>query len=278
MCEGQNADGSLSLASPLLISWKNRQLIFRLVKREILARYRGSLMGIAWSFFNPLLMLSIYTFVFSSIFRARWGLDGGESKTDYAIMLFIGMIVYGLFAECVNRAPGLILSNVNYVKKVVFPLEILSWVVLGSALFHGVISLLMLLLVQVVLRQSLPWTVVFFPLVFLPLAFMLLGLIWFLSALAVYVRDIGQVVGIFTTAMLFLSPVFYPAERLPEGYRDLLYLNPLTSIMEESRRVLFLGHPPDWWVLLVMLCVGVVVAFGGFWWFQKVRKGFADVL
>ena len=120
--------------------WRNRSLIVAMVKREVVGRYRGSIMGLAWSFFSPLLMLMIYTFVFSVVFKARWGVGGEESKTDFAIILFVGMIVHGLFAECVNRAPALILSNVNYVKKVIFPLEILPWVAFGSALFHTAIS------------------------------------------------------------------------------------------------------------------------------------------
>jgi lipopolysaccharide transport system permease protein len=159
--------------------WRNRDLITALTKREVIGRYRGSVMGIAWSFFNPLLMLVIYTFVFSVVFKARWGVGGEESKTDFAIILFVGMIVHGLFAECVNRAPALILSNVNYVKKVIFPLEILPWVAFGSALFHTVISIGVLLLAQLLISHQLPWTVILFPLVLLPLIFISMGFAWF---------------------------------------------------------------------------------------------------
>ncbi|MEI6610471.1 MAG: ABC transporter permease, partial [Deltaproteobacteria bacterium] len=122
---------SISPTEMIASFWRNRSLIFSLAKREVVGRYRGSVMGISWSFFNPLLMLAIYTFVFSVAFKARWGIAPQESKIDFAIMLFIGMIIHGLFAESINRAPGLILSNVNFVKKVIFPLEILPWVAFG---------------------------------------------------------------------------------------------------------------------------------------------------
>ena len=258
--------------------WRNRQLIWQMARRDISSRYRGSLIGLAWSFINPILMLLVYTFVFSVIFKARWNAGGNESKTDFAIILFAGMIVFNLFAEIVNRAPSLITSNVNYVKKVVFPLEILPWVALGSALFHSMISLFVLLLVQLIIHLSLPWTSIFFPLALLPLVFASMGLAWFLSALGVFVRDIGQITGIFITILLFMSAVFYPISALPEKYQNLLRLNPLVLIITESRKSLILGESPDWISIIVALVVSLAIAFAGFWWFQKVRKGFADVI
>jgi lipopolysaccharide transport system permease protein len=258
--------------------WRNRSLIKALIKREVVGRYRGSVMGILWSFFNPLLMLVIYTFVFSVVFKTRWSVGVGDSKASFAIILFAGMILHGLFAECVNRAPGLILSNVNYVKKVIFPLEILPWVALGSALFHGAISLVVLLLAQIILMQQLPWTAILFPFVLLPLVFATMGLAWFLAALGVYVRDIGQITGMFTTVMFFLSPVVYPVSSLPVEYQGWMQLNPLTFIIEEGRNTLIFGHLPDIGRWGLMLGAGMLIASAGFAWFQKTRKGFADVL
>lgn len=258
--------------------WHNRQLILQMTRREIIARYRGSLIGLAWSFVNPLLMLVVYTFVFSVVFKARWGIDGNESKTDFAIILFTGMIVFGLFAEIVNRSPSQIVSNANYVKKVVFPLEILSWVSLGSVLFHSLVSLAVLLLAQLIINFSLPWTVVLFPLILLPLIFTSLGAAWFLAALGVYVRDIGQITTVFTTVLMFVSAVFYPVSALPEAYQAWLRFNPLVLIITESRKVLIFGSLPDWSWLGIALLMGLAIAFAGFWWFQKTRKGFADVL
>jgi lipopolysaccharide transport system permease protein len=258
--------------------WRNRELILQMTRREVVGRYRGSLMGMAWSFFNPLLMLTVYTFVFSVVFKARWGVGGGDDKIDFAMMVFVGMILHGVFAECVNRAPGLILGNVNYVKKVVFPLEILPWVALGSALFHMCISLVVLLLAQLVMKFYLPWTMLLFPIVLLPLALGTMGFAWMLASLGVYVRDIGQMTGIFTTVLMFLSPVFYPISSLPLEYQTWMRLNPMTFIIEEGRNVLTHGRMPDLLGWGLYLGAGLLVAWAGFWWFQKTRKGFADVL
>ena len=257
--------------------WRNRQLIVQLTKRDVLGRYRGSLLGLAWSFFIPLLMLAVYTFVFSVVFKARWGV-AGDDKVSFAIIIFVGLIVHGLFAECINRAPSLIVSNPNYVKKVVFPLEILPSVALGSALFHAGVSLVVLLTAQFLLTQRLPWTVIIFPIVLLPLLLSTTGFAWLLSALGVYVRDIGQTTGILTTVLMFLSPLFYPISVLPEKYRIWLHLNPLTFIIEEGRNVLIFGRMPNWSGWTLALVASTLISAGGFWWFQKTRKGFADVL
>jgi lipopolysaccharide transport system permease protein len=258
--------------------WRNRQLILQMTKREVVGRYRGSVMGLAWSFFNPLLMLAVYTFVFSVVFKARWSVVGEENKIDFAILLFVGIIVYGVFAECANRAPGLILANVNFVKKVVFPLEILPWVTMGSTLFHAGISLLVLLLAQLLLNHTMPFTAIFFPLIILPLLLATMGGAWFLSAIGVYLRDVSQSVGIFTTVLMFLSPVFYPLAALPERYQAWVKLNPLTFILEEGRKSLIFGQLPDGLGWGIHMLVSIAIAWMGFWWFQKSRKGFADVL
>jgi lipopolysaccharide transport system permease protein len=258
--------------------WLNRELIMQMTKREVLGRYRGSIIGLAWSFFNPVLMLLVYTFVFSVVFKARWGTGGEESKTDFAIVLFVGLIIHGLFCECVNKASGLILGNVNYVKKVVFPLEVLPWVAMGAALFHAAVSVTVLMTAQLVLNQHLVWTVIFFPLIMLPLIFAIMGISWFLSALGVYVRDVSQFTGIFTTVLMFISPVFFPLSAIPKEYQVWMQLNPLAFIIEQSRNTLLFGRTLDWAGLAVSLLAGMTIAWAGFWWFQKTRKGFADVL
>lgn len=257
--------------------WRNRSLIKASIKREVLGRYRGSFMGILWSFFNPLLMLAVYTFVFSVVFKARWS-AGGESQTEFALLLFTGMVVFNLFAECINRAPGLILGNPNFVKKVVFPLEILPWVSLGTALFHGAISLGVWLLAYLLLIGLPHATLLYFPLILLPYSLFIMGLSWALAALGVYLRDVGQFIGTVTTVLMFFSPIFYPVSALPEAYRPLLYMNPLTPAVEQTREVLFWGKAPDLALLGVYLLVSSIIAWVGFVWFQKTRKGFADVL
>ncbi len=258
--------------------WRNRELIWQMTKRDVIGRYRGSVIGLAWSFFNPLLMLVIYTFVFTVIFKSRWGTGGEESKTDFAIILFVGMIVHGLFAECVNRAPSLILGNPNYVKKVVFPLEILPFVAMGSTLFHTTISLLVLLSSYFLVHAQIHWTIILTPIVLLPLVVVSLGLAWILASLGVFIRDIGQITGIVTTILLFLSPVFFPASALPPHYQMWLHLNPLTFMIEEARDVLIWGRLPNWAGWGIYAAISLLFAWIGFWWFQRTRKGFADVI
>jgi lipopolysaccharide transport system permease protein len=265
-----------SLMSLVKSVWRNRQLIVQMTKREVVGRYKGSAMGLAWSFFNPVFMLVVYTFVFSMIFKSRWG--GDESRTLFAVILFVGMIVLGLFSEVLNRAPSLIISNVNYVKKVVFPLEILPVIAMVAALFHSLISLTVLLVAFLLFNGYLHWTVIFTPLVLLPLVIVTLGLAWMLAAIGVFLRDVGQTIGIIITVLMFLSPVFYPVTAVPERFRLFIMANPLTFIIEQAREVLIWGHLPNWVGLGVYTMAAVLVAWAGYALFQKTRKGFADVL
>lgn len=267
-----------SVAEMFACLWRNRHLVLQLTRREVVGRYRGSFMGLAWSFFNPLFMLLVYTFVFTVAFKAHWGGSADTSGLHFAFMLFAGLIVFGLFAECLGRAPGLVLANANYVRKVVFPLEVLPWVALGSALFHALVSLSVLFAAQLVFRQHLPWTCLFFPVLWLPLILGTMGCVWFLASLGVFVRDVGQLVGVFTAALMFLSPVFYPLTVLPEKIRFWMGLNPLAFLLEQSRGVLVAGLLPDWYGWCLALGIGLLVAWLGFWWFQKTRRGFADVI
>lgn len=248
------------------------------MRREVVGRYKGSILGLAWSFFNPIFMLSVYTFVFSVVFKSRWGTTGEETRTQFALVLFVGMIVHGLFAEVVNRAPNLILANINYVKKVVFPIEILPVVAMGAALFHGFISMLVLLTAFLLFNGYLYWTAIFIPLVLLPLLILTIGIAWVLASLGVFLRDVGQTINIFTMVLTFLSPVFYPVTALPKKFQSLIMMNPLSFIIEQAREVLIWGRTPDWLGLLCYTLIAALVAWTGYTWFQKTRKGFADVL
>jgi lipopolysaccharide transport system permease protein len=273
-----HAPQPISINSLLVSLWRNRQLIRQMTRREVIGRYKGSVMGLLWSFLNPVFMLVVYTFVFSVVFKARWGVGEEETKSQFAIVLFVGMIVHGLFAEVLNRAPGLILGNVNYVKKIIFPLDILPVISMGAALFHSLISLLVLLIAFALLNGYLHWTVIFIPLVLLPLVIFTLGLAWMLAALGVFLRDVGQTIGIVMTITLFCSPVFYPITALPEKYRPWLMINPLTFIIEQARAVLVFGQIPDWPGLAIYSLASLLIAWIGYAWFQKTRKGFANVL
>lgn len=260
-----------------LSAYNHYPLILQMVKREVIGRYRGSFLGLLWSFVNPVLMLTVYTFVFGFVFKARWG-QGDPDKYEFALVLFAGLILFNLFSECIGRAPGLILANINYVKKVVFPLEILPWVALGSALFHSSISLCVLLTFLALIGHDFFWTMLYLPIVLLPFLLLIMGLSWLLASIGVFIRDVGQLIGMALTVLMFMSPIFYPLSALPESIRPYLLLNPLTFVVEQVRNILLWGLQPDWRYLAVYSLVSLVVAWLGLLFFSKTRKGFADVL
>ncbi|MBV1879315.1 MAG: ABC transporter permease [Pseudomonadales bacterium] len=259
--------------------WTHRSLVNQLLRREIQSRYRGSVFGILWSLMTPLLMLVIYTLVFKYIFQARWlvpGIDGRE--LNFAIMLFMGLIVHGMLGDMLARSPGLILSHVNFVKKVVFPLEILPWVALLSNLFNFTISFILLLGLLLFETQQIPVTALLVPFILLPYLLLLLGLSWLLAAIGVYIRDIQHISGTLTTLLLFLSPVFYSIDTLPDKYQFLMLLNPIALIVEACRSVVVLGQLPALQPLLIYSAVSLLIAVTGYRVFQRSRRGFADVL
>lgn len=252
-------------------------LIRQLTKREIVSRYRGSFLGVVWAFLHPVVMLAVYTVVFRGAFGMRWR-QNGESALDFGLLLFAGLIVHSLFAESMQRAPYLIVNHSNYVKKIVFPLEILAWSSLGAALFHATISALVLIVFYAFLHHALHWTMLLIPVLLLPLALVTIGISWFLASVGVFVRDIGQASGPVTAVMLFLSPVFYPVSAFPDSYRVLLYANPLTFLITQAQDLLIWGKSP-FWIGIGLYCAGsYLIAWCGLLWFQKTRKAFADVL
>ncbi|WP_448192872.1 ABC transporter permease [Azospirillum sp. sgz301742] len=262
----------------------HRYLIGQLAWREIAGRYRGSVIGLLWSFITPLAMLSVYTLVFGVIFQSRWNVTAAqaaarpESHADFALTLFVGLILHGFLTECMVRAPGLILANVNLVKRVVFPLEILGWTTIASALFHGAVSFVVLLCILLAVHGSVSWTVLLLPVVLAPFVLLVLGFVWFLSATGVFLRDIGQAMQPVTTVLLFLSPVLFPVTAIPQPLRALIALNPLTIPVEQARDLIIWGLLPNWWVLAVYSVVAVFIAWAGLYWFNRSRGAFADVL
>jgi lipopolysaccharide transport system permease protein len=256
---------------------RNREIIKQFTIREVIGRYRGSYLGLIWSFLNPLFLLVIYTFFFGVIFKSRWGTLGG-SKLEFSLILFCGLTTFNIFSEVVSRSPNLMVGNANYVKKVVFPLEVLPIVALGSACVNGLISLSILLVGELLIIGNIPWTVIFIPIVLLPLLLLTLGLSWFFASLGTFLRDVGHFIGIAIQALLFMSPVFYPQTSIPERIRFLYNLNPITHIVEDMRRIIIWGQLPDWHWTLINLIVGLVIAILGYAWFEKTRGGFADVI
>lgn len=257
--------------------WQHRQLIIDLAKRDALGKYKGSKLGVLWSLLTPIFMLTIYTFVFSEIFQTRWT-SGSTSKTEFAIVLFTGLIMFNFFAETVSRAPSLILGNVNFVKKIVFPLEILACVNLLSAMFHMFVSLLVLLVFQLIASGHVPYTFFIMPLIILPLALFCLGITWFLSAIGVFLRDVGQTIGIFITGLMFLSPIFFPLSSIPIRWQNVAKLNLLVFPIEQARNVQIWGVIPNWQDWMVYTLIAFSITWLGFVFFQKTRRGFADVL
>ncbi|MBI5247363.1 MAG: ABC transporter permease [Elusimicrobia bacterium] len=265
-----------SLARTLHANWF---LIGQLSRREIAVRYRGSLMGIFWSFLNPIIMLVMYTFVFGVIFKSKWNVDAArQGRFEYAIGLFAGLIVVGFFNECLARAPTLVLSNPSYVKKVVFPLETLVPIALLSALFHTLASFIVLLAFCFFAHLTINPTAIMAPLVLIPLVFMTAGFSWFLASLGVFLRDMGQIMVFVTNIVMFTSPVFYPTSQLPPIFRKVIVFNPVAVIIEQFRTVIITGNPPDFGVLAIYTAVAVLVCWGGYAWFQKTRHEFADVI
>ncbi len=266
-----------TLPSFLRTAIAQRELVVELVKSDIAGRYRGSMLGILWSFASPLLLLAAFTFVFGTVFRTRWG-GAVTSQGDFALVLFPGILLHAFLAESFNRAPNLVTAMPNYVKKVLFPLDLLPLVAVITSGFHALIGFFVLMVALMFAHGTLPLTAIVFPAIVAPYLVLVLGVTWFLAALGVYLRDIAQVIGLVTMLLMFLSPVFYPASALPEAYRGWLALNPLTLPLEATRGALIWGQWPDWTALGVYTIAAVVVAGAGYWWFQKSRKGFADVL
>jgi lipopolysaccharide transport system permease protein len=257
--------------------WRHRVLTAQLTRRDIAARYKGSALGILWSFAQPVLMLAVYTFVFGVVFRGSW--PGGTGSTaEFALVLFAGLLVFQLFADTVSAAPTLILGNVNYVKKVIFPLEILPVSKFGGALFHLATSAVVWLVFHLTLLGPPPATSLLLPVVLAPLMLTTLGVAWFLAALGVYLRDTAQVIGVALSVLMFATPIFYPASAVPEPYRAAIRWLPLTHAVESARDVLVWGRLPDAGAWIAQAAIAAAIALLGFAWFQKVRQGFADVL
>jgi lipopolysaccharide transport system permease protein len=260
-----------------------RFLVWQFARRDVLARYRGSLLGLGWSFLTPLLMLGVYTFVFREVFNARWPAaphtgHTGDENLAFALQVYAGLIVFNLFAEVLGRAPRLVLDQPNLVKKVVFPLEILPWVSILAALFHLAVNCTVLVGAVVLATHQLPATVLALPLVVVAFVPLLLGCSWLLASLGVFLRDIGQLIGMLLTALMFLSPVFYPAQALPARWQPLLLLNPLSIPIEAIRQVVLEGVWPNWVDLGIYTVCALIVGWLGAHWFAATRKGFADVI
>ena len=258
--------------------FSHKYLFLQMLKRAIQERYRGSQLGFLWAFMYPILMLLVYTFVFGFVMKAKWGVEG-QDNLDFGIILFAGLLCHSLVAEVMNTSVTLITGNAQYVKKVVFPLEILSFVSIANALFHMLLGVVILMLMYLATGNQLHPTALLAPIVLAPMVIFLLGVSWFISVLGVYIRDLGQVMGVFMTVLLFLGPIVYPLHLIPPVMQPYVYwLNPLTVIVEQFRAVMLFGQMPNWTDLGIYTVCALAMLGLGQWFFKSTREGFADVI
>lgn len=255
--------------------WINRELILSLIERDIIGRYKNSYFGVFWAILNPVWMLIIYTFIFTTVFSAKWDKQI-DSQYEFALILFLGLILFNIFSECSLKSTVCITSNVNYVTKVVFPLEILPIVTLGASLFHASLSLLVWYVAYILLRGEISLGILLLPIYALPLILFCAGLSWILAAVGVFMRDLVQIVNAIVSALMFLTPIFYPISALPEKFQIIIRINPLTQPIEEIRNLMVWGHVPQLHSYMIGFFMSIFCAWLGFWIFQRLRIGFAD--
>jgi lipopolysaccharide transport system permease protein len=272
---------SSRVLNPIAVARHFRQhgyLLWQLTRRNVQTQHRGSWLGTVWSLLTPLVMLGVYTFVFSVVFQSRWGQGTETRRLDFALNLFASLTAFNLFAQSLTSAPGMVLANQNYVKRVVFPLEVLPVARFCANLVEMALGFLVFVGVAFIARGSLPWTFVLLPVVLVPLALWSLGGAFFLAALGVFVRDIQNVINLSMTVLMFMSAVFFPLSAVPAAWQKLLCFNPMVPILEDVRRVCLQGLLPQWPIWSLTTLAGMLVAMAGLAWFMKLKTAFADVL
>lgn len=263
---------------PFQIVIENYDLFAQSLIREVVQKYRGSYLGILWNFILPLVMLVVYSFIFGVIFQARWDQQRTDSRAEFALILFVGITLYNVFSETVSASPTLIICNSNYVKKVIYPLEILSMTSIGASLVQLFFNLIIILVGKAIIIKQFDIMVLLFPIVLIPLLFLTLGISWILSGVGVFVRDMRQAATIIVLIFGYITPVFYPLSSVPEGFRGLMYLNPMTSIVDNARRVLIYNEFPKWDQYCITFVISYLVMWIGFYFFRKVKPNFSDAI
>jgi lipopolysaccharide transport system permease protein len=251
-------------------------LIVSLTKRELMARYRGSVLGFLWTLVTPMVMIAIFTIIFAGIFKAKFG--ASSSQWDYALYLFCGLLPWNAFQESVQLSSSTIVARANLVKRVVFPLETLPVSLSLAAVVNQLFGTLVLIVAAAVLRREIHVTFVFLPFILIPQIIATFGASWLVASLGVFVRDIVQGVALFLMAWMYLTPIIYPESLVPESYRRVINLNPFTPLVRNYRRIILDGVGPDWQGLAYFLAFALVLFLFGYWWFARTRKNFADVV
>ena len=257
-----------------------REIIKQLTIRDVGLKYKGSKLGICWAAINPLLMLSVYTLIFSQVFKARWG-DSAVHADDpiyFGLNIFCGLIIFNMYAECVARGPRSISSNPNFVKKIIFPLSTLGVTVVGSALTQALINCMILIMIEMTFMHNLPITTLAIPMIWLPVILQLLGITWILSVVGIFLRDIEQVMNAVISALMFMSPIFYPSGALPQKIRWIAEVNPLTFGIEETRNLLIKGNMTQTSEWMLQMLLSLVICQCGYWFLDRTKKHFGDLV
>jgi lipopolysaccharide transport system permease protein len=255
---------------------EHRGLIRSMVRRDLTSRYKGSVMGLAWAIVTPAVMIGIFTLIFSGIFGARFGTDGGH--LGFAIYLFCGMLPWIAFSDGVQRAATAIPENVNLVKRVVFPVEALPVNVALSGIVQQLIGTTVLLVASGVFLHRLPLTIGLMPVLLIPQLLATIGLGWLMASLGVFIRDMPQFNQLFFSTWMYLTPILYPESQIPPKYQWMIQFNPMAPLVRSYRRVLLEGRVPDWRGLGVTMLFALICFGLGYWWFERTKKAFADVL
>ncbi len=252
------------------------ELIFSFAKRELLGRYKGSVLGIAWAVLTPVVMIAIFTFIFAGIFGARF--SSNSSHWDYALYLFCGLLPWSMFQESLQQSANTIVVNSNLVKRVVFPLEALPAAQVLAALGNQMFATIALLIASIIIRQRLELTALWLPVLLIPQLLFALGASWLIASLGVFLRDITQGITLLLMAWMYLTPIIYPESIVPDRFRAIMNLNPFTALVRSYRRIFLEGAPPDWPGLAYFAAFALVIFIFGYWWFARTRKSFADVV
>ncbi|HVX82802.1 MAG TPA: ABC transporter permease [Devosiaceae bacterium] len=265
------------LVSPFGSLLRSPELFRRVLLRDLESTFRGSVLGLLWIVLIPLVMVALYTFVFGVVLKSAW-VAQSTSPLEVPLIYFTGLTISGFFLEVINRAPNFIRQHTSYVKKVIFPLDLLDWVLVGTALVKLAISFILLAAFLAIVEQRLPLEVIWVPVLVVPLAVMLVGVAWILSAIGTYVRDLGHALTIISPVIMFVTPVFYSLDQVPEVARGAYLVNPLTFVLEQARAILFFGAGVDWAGYAGYWVAAVIVFWLGFQFFSRARSGFADVI
>ncbi len=253
-----------------------RTMIKLMVKRDFQSRYRGSLLGALWPLIHPIGHLLLYTFVFCVVLKVRFGQDG--STGNFALYLMSGLLAWGAISESLARSTTCVLEVPNYVKRVVFPLEIIPLVVAISALATQLGGMLILSLCAGVYQQALHASLLYIPMIMFSQVLFMVGLSWILASLGVYVRDIRHLMSLALSAWMYMTPIVYPASALPENLRFLVWINPVAGMVGDYRRVMLEGKAPDFGIFAVYTAVSIALFFAGYYFFMKTKRSFADVM